>query len=173
MKKIQRINLDQISREFTPLSKDAEREIKGGANISNNCVAQAIGLASVELGCSVNMNIVNDAAVAIIMRDNGMDLNGSTALARGMYAMNGLTETQARELLNRVFTDIAEGSCGSGSTSIAFIKIGGNVAHAVLKKTIKGVTVYTDGRNVFLPDDSDFIMPPTSVSYISNGYYYQ
>lgn len=67
MKKITRITLDQISKEFTPLTVSMQREILGGTDVSSTCVANAIGLAASALGCSVDMNAVTETAIDLIM----------------------------------------------------------------------------------------------------------
>ncbi|MDD3901772.1 MAG: hypothetical protein PHX22_11170 [Dysgonamonadaceae bacterium] len=146
-----------------------QREIQGGTDVTSDCVATAIGLASSILGCSVDMNAVTETAVDLIMASNP---SYTRAFAKGYYALNGLTEQQTSNLLSIVFTDIATGGCGSGESTIAFVKNNDGSAHAVVKKENPyGVIYYTDGTNNYFEGAFEHALPPVTVSYVSDGYY--
>lgn len=169
MKKITRITLDQISKEFTPLTVSMQREILGGTDVSSTCVANAIGLAASALGCSVDMNAVTETAIDLIMASNP---SYTRAFAKGYYSLNGLTDQQTTNLLSIVFTNIATGACGSGESTIAFVKTSDGNAHAVVKKVNPyGVVYYTDGTNNFYEGTFEHALAPVTVNYVSDNYY--
>lgn len=110
MKKISRISFNQLEREFTPLSRSVQQQIIGGTNIMPYCVADAIYMATTELGVSVDYNMVQQTAVEIIMEDYGWN----EQMATDWYSVKGLTSSQANELITDVFAENGEMGYGNG-----------------------------------------------------------